>query len=48
MVQTDPLVDEVLHMMEPYSLNLPKEFPSKLDFEKLLPGAQAKVTIDLP
>jgi len=41
------VVDELLHMMEPYSLALPREYPSNLDYEKV-PGIQQKATVDLP
>jgi hypothetical protein len=47
MVQTDPVVDEIMHMMEPFSLILPREYPSNIEYEKV-PGIQAKATVDLP
>jgi hypothetical protein len=35
MVQTDPVVDEIMHMMEPFSLILPREYPSNIEYEKV-------------
>ena len=47
MVQTDPVIDEIFHMMEPFSLSLPRDYPSNLNFEKS-PGIQFKATVELP
>ncbi len=46
-VQTDPFIDKILHMMEPFSLSLPKNYPSNLNFEKS-PGIQFKAIVELP
>jgi hypothetical protein len=47
MVQTDPVIDEIFHMMEPFSLSLPRDYHSNLNFEKS-PGIQFKATVELP